>query len=145
MITKTDIVAAARRMLGTPYHHQARVPQVGLDCAGLLVCVARELGIVAPNFDTPTYALSPDGYSLTDGMGEYMGRVLTQDEMQPGDTVVVRSSCHPQHLGILGNYLHGGLSIIHASNAAIPARVIETRLLFCKGMRFVTAYEFKGV
>ena len=40
--TRPHIVAAARRWLGTPYHHQATRQGVGADCLGLVRGVWRE-------------------------------------------------------------------------------------------------------
>lgn len=40
-----EIVLQARTWLGTAYHHAASVKGVGCDCTGLLIGVARELGI----------------------------------------------------------------------------------------------------
>lgn len=40
-----EILGAARSMLGTPFHHQGRLPGVGLDCAGLIVCAFRAVGV----------------------------------------------------------------------------------------------------
>ncbi len=37
--------SVARKFIGTPFVHQGRVPGAGLDCVGLLVAVAREMGI----------------------------------------------------------------------------------------------------
>ena len=39
-VTGQDVVAEARRWLGTPWRHQARLRGVGVDCGGLVVCVA---------------------------------------------------------------------------------------------------------
>jgi hypothetical protein len=67
--------------------------------------------------------------------------------MQPGDIAVLITDLLPQHLGLLGDYRHGGLSIIHACNArsCVPPRVIETRLMFSRALRFVAAFEFPGI
>lgn len=40
------IVEEARRWAGTPYHHQARLKGVGVDCAGLIIGVGAALGIM---------------------------------------------------------------------------------------------------
>ena len=40
---RTDIVAAARTWIGTPYRHQASLKGVGCDCLGLLRGVWREV------------------------------------------------------------------------------------------------------
>ena len=55
-VTRDQIVSQAREWIGTPYHHQARVRGAGVDCIGLLICVCRELGLVAPDFDVNGYA-----------------------------------------------------------------------------------------
>lgn len=38
-----EVVAAARRWIGTPYHHQASMIGVGADCLGLIRGVWREI------------------------------------------------------------------------------------------------------
>jgi cell wall-associated NlpC family hydrolase len=141
--TRADVVAAARGWISTPFHHQARLRGVGVDCAGLVIGVARELGLVAPDFDVGGYSRVPDGSSLIRWCDAYMQR-STRADMLPGDVIVVRFDRDPQHLGLLGDYRHGGLSIIHALSLA-PAKVIETRLMFSRAMEFVAAYRLPGI
>lgn len=142
---RTRIVEQARACLGTPFHHLGRQPGVGLDCAGLIICVARSLGVVAPDFDVPVYARQPDGHSLIKLCDRHMRRV-PQARMQPGDVIVVIVDRDPQHMGFLGDYRHGGLSIIHAASRADgKGEVIETRLMFSRAQRFVAAYAMPGV
>lgn len=145
MITPEQVVAEARTWIGTPYQHQARVKGVGVDCAGLLIGVARALGLVSPDFDVNGYARLPDGWSLIESSERHMQRVERAD-MRGGDAVAVRFDSGPQHFGLLAPYRHGGMSIIHA--ASKHARVIETRLLFGSGpraMKLVGAYRLPGV
>lgn len=144
MSIRDDIVAAARGYLGTPFHHRGRLPGVGLDCAGILVCAARELGLVGPAFDVPEYTPTPDGRTMLEWCDRHMTPIDRAD-MQPGDAIVMITDVFPQHLGILGDYRHGGLSLIHAANNAHPPRVIETRLMFSRVQRFVAAYALPGV
>jgi cell wall-associated NlpC family hydrolase len=40
-----NMVLAARECLGTPFQHQGRVPGVGLDCVGVAIYAAREVGL----------------------------------------------------------------------------------------------------
>jgi len=115
MISRAAVVAQAREWLGTPYVHQHRAKGVAVDCAGLVIGVARELGIVAPDFDVNGYARMPDGARLIRECSRFMEPTKPWIA-QPGDVVVGRWEVDPQHLGILGDYLHGGLSIIHALN-----------------------------
>jgi NlpC/P60 family putative phage cell wall peptidase len=42
-LRRSAIVAAARRWVGTPYHHQASCRAVGVDCIGLIRGVWREV------------------------------------------------------------------------------------------------------
>lgn len=144
-ITRADVVEQARSWLGTPWHHQARLHGVGVDCVGLVIGVARELALVPPGFDVAAYPRTPSGASLMHLVDLHMARAAVDAPLQPGQVVVVAFDADPQHLGILGDYRHGGLSIIHAAALAQPPRVIETRLMFSRSMRFVAAFDLPGV
>ena len=85
----------------------------------------------------------PDGQSLMHLAHMHMRALPGIEAAQPGDVVVVRFAADPQHIGILGDYRHGGLSIIHA--ASTPGRVIETRLMFSTSMQFVQAFALPGI
>jgi cell wall-associated NlpC family hydrolase len=145
MTVRADIVRVARSYVGTQFHHAARLPGVGMDCAGVVICAGRALGIWPQDFDVPPYTEQPDG-TLLDLCDQHLVRI-SRAVMMPGDVIVLRIAEEPQHLGIVGDYRHGGLSIIHASNAksVVPPRVIETRLMFARNQRFVAAYAFPGI
>ena len=146
MTTRADVVRVARSYLLTRWHHMGRLPSVGLDCAGVPVCIARELGLVAPDFDTPAYTKAPDGHSMIEWADKYMGPRVTAESMKPGHMLVARIEIDPQHIGIIGDYLHGGLSLIHAASRSDGTGcVVETRLVFTPRLRFVAAYQFPGV
>lgn len=144
MTDRADIVAKARAWIGTPFLHRGRSIGLGVDCAGLLICICRDLGLVAGHFDVPPYSANPDGRTLREGCERWM-RAIPAAAMQPGDAVLLIVDAHPQHLGLLGDYRHGGLSIIHASNMAHPPRVIETRLMFHRRQRLVAAFALPGI
>lgn len=139
--TRHQIVAAARHWLDTPWQHQQRMHGVAVDCAGLVICVARAIGAVAPDFDINGYSRNPDG-TLLAVLDEHL-LPIPREQLQPGDVVVLSIVGEPQHLGIVGDYRHGGLSIIHASSTA--GRVIETRLMFAGNFQFRAAYRFPRV
>lgn len=136
-----DIVVAARGYLGTPYQHQGRIPGKALDCIGVLVCAAWDTGKLPRSFDVTGYGPVPDGHLLVHHLGEQL-TPIPQAEMAPGDALCVALGRYPQHVGILGDYRHGGFSIIHAVGPL--SKVVEHRLLFSDRMRFVGAYRFKG-
>lgn len=142
MSTREQVVAAARSWIGTPFMHQGRLKGVGVDCIGLVIGVGRELGMCAPDFDVTGYARDPDGRSLMRLSHQYMTQI-PKEAMHLGDVVVVRFGDHPQHFGVLGDYAHGGLSIVHA--ASKRGAVVEQRLMFSPAMQFVAAFRLPDV
>jgi NlpC/P60 family putative phage cell wall peptidase len=137
-----DVVAEARTWLGTRWQHQARVKGVACDCAGLVIGVARECGIVNLGFDVNGYAHYPDGETLERHCGTYMTRLQTA-QIAPGDVILMRFEGEPQHLGIAGNYVHGGLSIIHSY--AVARKVVEHAIDDVWAKRIVAGYRMPGV
>jgi cell wall-associated NlpC family hydrolase len=116
-----DVVTQARTHLGTPWVHQGRQPGVGLDCVGLAVVVARELGIATP--DATGYGRHPDGVTLLATL-----RATGWAEVPPRAGCVALMSFRrgPQHVGLLVPYLHGGLGLLHALSTR--GQVVEHRL-----------------
>jgi len=144
-VTREQIVAEAREWVGTPYRHQARIKGLGVDCVGLLIGVARKLGLVAPAFDVQGYTRRPDGWTLIEECERHMTRV-DREAMGEGDGVIVRFDAEPQHFGFIAPYRHGGWSMIHATGKY--GCVVETRLLLGAqplAMKFVAAYRLPGI
>lgn len=145
MANRYDIVETVRNYKDTPFAHMQRTPGIGLDCAGVLICAGRDLGLVAPDFDVPPYTQQPDGHSMLEWLQAFMGAQVSRANMQVGDAVVIRTDVDPQHLGVLGDYPYGGFSIIHAANNATPPRVLEQRLMWARNQGFVAAFRFPGI
>lgn len=146
MIEPAAIVAAARAYKGTPYLHQGRVggPKGGIDCVGLGVCVAWDVGAKPRSWNITGYRRLPDGVSLMRYLREHMGAESVDiTTLAPSNLIVLAWDRLPHHVGIVGDYVHGGLSLIHASNNS--GRVDEQRLVFDQGARFVAAFQFPGV
>src|SRR6185503_14193490 len=108
MTTRADIIERALTWIGTPFHEQACVKGIGCDCGHLWVGVARELGLVAPDFDVPQgYARHADSKgTLLKWCREYMGAERTLGQMVPGMGVVIQYEARPQHMGIVVPYWH---------------------------------------
>lgn len=140
MIDGAAIVAAARSHLGTPWMHQARLPGHGMDCIGLVICVAREVGAVPAGFDVGGYSRSPNG-SMMRLCSQHMDQI---DAPELGAVVVIATQADPHHIGIIGDHRHGGWSLIHASNAARPAQVIETRLMWTAALQCHGIFRFRA-
>jgi cell wall-associated NlpC family hydrolase len=135
---RARIIAEARRWLGTPFHHQGRVRGVGVDCAGLVIRVGQEVGLSMR--EETGYSAVPDGVGIVQSCDDQLQRI---DGYTMGDVVLFRYGQHPQHLGIVGDYVHGGHSLIHAY--APIGRVIETSFDAIWLRRVVQAYRYPGV
>ena len=142
MIKRAQVAAEARTWLDTPWQHQARLRGVGCDCVGLVIGVARELQLIDFGFDINAYKRIPDGTEIVTQCHAHMARVDAAS-IDVGDVVLMRFSNHPQHLAIIGDYAHGGLSIIHAY--APSRRVVEHALSDVWRALIVSAYALPGV
>lgn len=110
----SDVVEAARQLLGVPFAHQGR-SSAGVDCAGLVVLAHRAVGREVR--DAYGYGRQPH-----DGM---MRRHLVESfrpvqEPQLGDVLLMAFAEEPQHLAI-----YAGRTIIHAYERA--GKVVEHR------------------
>ena len=134
-MTADDILIAARSFLGTPFRHQGRIPGLALDCAGLVVSVAKEIG--ADYIDRPGYSRNPSGGLLESALDDQPCLERVTDR-QPGDVLLMRFSGEPQHLAICA-----GDTIIHSYEAV--GKVCEHRLASVWAARIVRVYRFKGL
>jgi hypothetical protein len=109
---------------------------------GLVIGVARELQLIDFGFDINAYNRIPDGTEIVTQCHAHMTRIDAVS-IDVGDVVLMRFGSHPQHLAIVGDYAHGGLSIIHAY--ALSRRVVEHALTDHWRQHVVGAYALPGV
>jgi NlpC/P60 family putative phage cell wall peptidase len=106
------VVAAARRWLGTPYHHAADVPGVGADCAMILVRIFCDLRLVE-RFDPRPYTRD---WMLHRDEEKYLGFLLASarpvEAPQLGDIVLFRVGRCFSHGGVVTKV--DALTIVHA-------------------------------
>lgn len=137
LIAQTDrIIAAARGALETPFRHQGRIAGRSLDCAGLAIHVAREIG--ADHFDIPAYGRNPAQGMLQAVLDAQPGLQSVPDR-QPGDLLLLRFAGEPQHLA----FLTADDSIVHTY--ANVGKVCEHRLAAVWAARIVRVYRFREV
>jgi len=95
------VITDARKWLGTPYHHQARVRGVGVDCAMLLCEVYEACGMI-PHIDPRPY---PPDWHLHRSEEKYLGWIKKYadqvDEPMPGDVVLYQFGRTVSHAGIV--------------------------------------------
>lgn len=128
----TTIIATARHCLGTPFHHQGRMPGVGLDCIGLIVVALRSVGFIVR--DRTDYGRRPDGKGLVAALIEH-GAIL-QDVIRAGSVLVFRYDGQPQHVALATS----DNSMIHSF--APSGEVVETVIGDYWKRRLVAVYQF---
>ena len=106
-----DIITAARSFIGTPWKHQGRTRN-GIDCVGLIICVARETGRVSDeklaSIDY-AYPRRPDGSLMIKLFANAGCAEVAYGVKQDGDILVFAEHAFPCHVGFLDNE-----HIIHA-------------------------------
>ena len=124
MPSQTDIVAAARGWIGTPYRHQASVKGVGCDCLGLVRGVWRERHGSEPE-QTPAYAPgwaedAGEEALAAAGFRHFLPQPTTA--FLPGDVLLFRWKPHlpAKHAAIAVSrdrmiHAHDGLSVCEVS------------------------------
>lgn len=105
MPSRDAILAAARRYVGTPYHHQGALAGAGCDCLGLIRGVWRDLYGSEPEVPPP---YGPDWGEVghTEFLLEAARRHLVPvrpDEARAGDVLIfrMRSGAIAKHAAIL--------------------------------------------
>ena len=136
-MTANDILDAARQCLGTKFRHQGRLVAFGLDCAGVAIHVARQIG--AGHLDVSGYGRTPANGQLEQSLDSQpcLERVFLEDR-RPGDLLLMRFASEPQHIAICA-----GETIIHAYEAA--GLCCEHRLSSLWAARIVRVYRFRGI
>jgi cell wall-associated NlpC family hydrolase len=107
---RQQIITTARTWLDTPFHWHGRLKHVGIDCAGLPICVGRELGLFAADFDLTEYGNYPVGMLAT---LQSHCEERPKDEREPGDILCFKIREEPQHAGIMTDL--NGAGVIHCS------------------------------
>ncbi len=101
-------VIQARTWLYTPFFHTGRQKGIGVDCVGLTLCVAQELGII-PWYMTPTYSpVMPNGFLRAEV--ERFCDPINNDDIESGDILLYKFGGLEQHTAIWT----GEGTIIHA-------------------------------
>ena len=126
-ICDSAVISAARGWIGTPFHHQGRLKNVGVDCLGLLVGIAEELNLCNENgeplvkHDALDYGHLPDEKRL---MGNLKKHCRGARKIKSGLIGLFEIDGTARHLGVFGEQ-NGYVTLIHAY---APARqVVEHR------------------
>jgi len=144
--TPSDLIESARKYMGVPFLHQGRSDQ-GLDCLGLVVVAARDIGIEV--VDNLHYSKSPDFDEMYEGLRRHMSPV-TAREAQPGDIIWVRWNrrAYPAHLAIITKIAADGWpTVLHCWGIKQFDRGVEHRMpKDCQGQifKYLRWHEWHG-
>ncbi|MEG3437662.1 NlpC/P60 family protein [Pannus brasiliensis CCIBt3594] len=131
-----EIIVTARSYLKTPYVHQGRVKGIGIDCAGLVICVARELGL--SDFDVDGYGRRSEGVEMFELFRKVCGEPI--ERPRPGDILMFEKGDW-RHCGIFS--MMEDASIIHTHRLAKAC--VEHRLDDYWRNLIYSAFRFPGV
>ena len=117
MITGNDLVLQARLYLGVVYYHCGR-DRNGLDCSGLVLRVAHDLGLT--DWDEVDYSEQVNPEYMKSNLLRFCEEQPISNEPQAGDILWLAPGNHPQHVAF---YCGDGL-MIHSHQG--PGKVVET-------------------
>lgn len=134
-MSREKFLALVRSYIGTPFHHQGRLPQVGLDCAGVVVCAAKECGVGVD--DQQGYARTPANGMLEQAVIAHCERIQLV-EVVSGDIMLFRFLKEPQHLAV-----YDAGMLIHAYSSV--GKVVRNSFDEAWRKRLVAVYRMKGM
>ena len=94
-----EVAARAAALIDTPWHHQGRLPGIGIDCIGLVTVIAKQRNY--PIEDRTDYGRDPAGSDLEDGLNRYFVSLPASEEPIEGDIMLFEHPrTHRQHIAI---------------------------------------------
>jgi hypothetical protein len=145
MATRAEIVAEARRWLGTPFHHQGYKRGGGADCVGLICGIALELGIEGAEewrdgAQYHQYGRPPNPRFLLKTCDHFLDKIEI-DAAHEADIFVLSFEREPMHFGLITQV--DPIYVVHALYGI--GRVVEHRFDALWQSRIRLAYAFRGV
>jgi NlpC/P60 family putative phage cell wall peptidase len=123
LVTRDEIVAAARAWIGTPYHHQASVRGVGTDCLGLVRGIWRDLygdDAEVPPAYSKDWAEANNREAMLEAASRHLKPILAA-AIRPGDVIVfrLRQGFVAKHAAIVAS----ASTMIHAMEGTTTSEV----------------------
>lgn len=135
------VVEAVEGWIDTPFRHQGRARGVGVDCIGLAVGVAAELGVTVR--DERDYSRTPEPARMMAALSRHLPRVAPPegmrigDALETGDVVLFSWRGSATHVGIFT-----GDRFVHAYEVA--GKVVAMTATRALRRRVVSAWRLEG-
>jgi cell wall-associated NlpC family hydrolase len=133
--TPDKVVEVARSFLGTRFRHQGR-NEAGIDCCGLVILVARKLGL--STYDTTDYDRRTSGDMFVNHFRDAGLLEIAIRDIKAGDIIITTDANFPCHCGI-ASMKHGELHMVHAY--LVRKMVVEEPLKFWMP-KVIAAFRF---
>lgn len=115
-------VNAARSYVGTPFHWHGRVPGVGLDCSGVIVCAGRQVGLEFPS--PRKYTKADQCQVIYECLSAHCRKIdLSKTKLASGDILVFEIEGGPGHIMVVD-----GETVIHATDEPCFKAVVQQAL-----------------
>lgn len=147
MVSREAIIETARTYVETPFAHQGRTKGSALDCVGLPLMVAGDLGLNDKDGQPlnggcyTTYSAQPVGNYVYQLCQKHLVYKPVR-AMLPGDVLVFNVETAPCHVGILSEK-DGVAYVIHAYNGV--GKCVEHVLDYRWRKRLVGCFQFPEV
>lgn len=139
MVKPQMIVSEARAWIDTRFHHQGRIKGAGCDCVGLVIGVARNVGLDV--IDRQDYPRRMAGRHLQREIMQQTDPV-PRERVQPGDILVFEIDGMTHHVALVTE-VQPMLRMIHAYIWA--RRVVEHHVDQWWEQRLIDVRRMRGV
>ena len=143
MDNRLRIVLEAHEWVGTPYHHQARVKGVGVDCAQLVAGVAENVFPRLKPINNQVYSVEWHLHNKEEKMCQIIESFKCTekpiDQRFPGDIITFKFGRVQSHMGILiedNQFIHARMDIKKVVINQLSGEWLE---------RLGKAYNFPGL
>lgn len=120
MSQRERIVELARSLVGVPYRHMGQ-DKTGMDCLGVAVWIARQIGIEVPHIGE--YSRVPSGRRMILGFRQHAIPIRLSEAL-PGDFLHMAFTQQPQHVAIITSV--NPWRVVHANS--VDGKVVEHSL-----------------
>lgn len=141
MATRSDVVTTARKYLNVPWAANKRDGKY-LDCGGLLLRVAWDLGLEAEDAFENHAGRIPRGREFSKAILSQTVRSATPGVLKPGNILIFQLGGSVLHTGIYSENAKGEPHLIHSK---IGNKVLEERFTQQNHDAVSHVQDFKGI